>query len=154
MQQTGSSRGKDIAGGLLVAMIGLGAVGIGRGYPLGTLTRMGPGFFPVAVGTMMAAMGMLIAVAGLTVAPAPGQPTRPDWRGWGCIILGVAAFPLLGSRFGLVPATFVVVFVSALGERHNSLLSAAALAASMVVFCLLIFVLILRLPFPLFGPAG
>ncbi len=154
MQQGGSSRAKDVVGGLLIASIGLGAVVIGRTYPMGTLTRMGPGFFPVALGAMMAAVGILIAVAGLSIAPGRGWTGRFDWRGWGCIILGVVAFPLLGRHFGLVPATFAVVFVSALGERNNGVLQAAGLAAGMVVFCLVVFVAILKLPFPLFGTAG
>ena len=40
------SRVKDIAGGALMVAVGLAAVAVGRSYPAGSLTRMGPGFFP------------------------------------------------------------------------------------------------------------
>lgn len=149
------SRFTDLAGGALMVVVGLGAVLIGRTYPPGSLTRMGPGFFPVALGVLLTATGAVIALA----AKASAEPSRhgsmlPDWRGWACILGGVVAFGALGEKAGLIPATFAIVFISALGDRRNSVLSAALLALLMVTFCLIVFVWILRLPFSLFGTTG
>ena len=149
------SRFKDIAGGALMVAIGLSAVTIGRTYPAGSMTRMGPGFFPVALGVLLTATGAVIALAAkVSAEPAAHGSMLPDWRGWAGILGGIVAFGVLGSRAGLVPATFAIVFVSALGDRRNTLLSATLLAMLMVAFCVVVFVWILRLPFSLFGSTG
>ena len=45
---------KDYYGGGLMIVIGLGAVACGADYQIGSLRQMGPGFFPVAVGVLLA----------------------------------------------------------------------------------------------------
>src|SRR5271168_1426613 len=45
---------QDFAAGCLVAVLGVGAAWIGEGYGVGTLQQMQPGFFPVAVGAILA----------------------------------------------------------------------------------------------------
>ena len=47
-------------------------------------------------------------------------------------------------------ATFAIVFISALGDRRNTVKSAFLLAAAMVVVCLIVFSWGLQLQFPLF----
>jgi hypothetical protein len=67
---------RDYYGGALMMAIGLGAIIEGRQYPLGTLSRMGPGFFPVALGAILALVGLaIIATARFTAASFP-QPSR------------------------------------------------------------------------------
>ena len=148
-------RARDRAGGALVALTGLGATVVGSSYPLGSLNRMGPGFFPVSLGVILTVTGLLIALSAKASGP-PGAhgPMAPDLRGWACILAGVAAFAVLGQRAGLVPATFAVVFISAMGDRRNSLGAAAMLALVMVVVCVVVFVWLLNIPFNLFGAAG
>lgn len=143
-----------------MAAIGLGAVALGRTYPLGTPTRMGPGFFPVMLGVILALTGAAMGLMALWAAPVkpheggPRGRVGPSWRGWACILAGVAAFGVVGKQAGLVPATFAAVFISALGHRKNGLRDALLLAVAAVVFCVVVFAWLLRIPFPLFGPAG
>lgn len=141
---------KDYYGGVLIIVIGLGAVFVGMSYRIGTLSQMGPGFFPAGVGALMVLMGVLIAAQGLgrkNVAAESDPP--PEWRGWLCIIGGVVAFILLGKYGGLLPATFAVVFISALGDRQNSIKSAVVLAVGGCLVSTIIFWWILQLQFPL-----
>lgn len=153
---------KDHYGGGLMFLLGVGAIYRGLGYQVGTLTRMGPGYFPVAVGTVLAAMGVIILLGGLraqaqhrrelatgaALPQAKGQ--APEWRGWSAIVLGTVAFIVLGHYGGLVPATFAVVFISALGDRQNTVKRALLLALAMVVVCVIIFSWALQLQFPMF----
>ena len=112
---------KDFLGGGLMLLLGLGAAFQASHYDLGSLSRMGPGYFPLALGLILAVTGVLIMLASLGTAPAaPAARLRPEWRGWLCICAGVAAFAVLGRYGGLLPATFVSVFVAALGDRKNS----------------------------------
>lgn len=142
---------KDYYGGILMFLLGAGAVYQGFSYQVGTLTRMGPGYFPVAVGVVLAAMGILIALGGVRAKPAEAESAAhpPEWRGWSCIILSAVAFIVLGHWGGLAPATFAVTFIAALGDRQNSLRSAFLLALAMVAVAVIVFSWALQMQFPL-----
>src|SRR3569833_4626565 len=143
---------KDYYGGGLMLLLGLGTIWKGFDYHIGTLSRMGPGYFPVIVGAVLALMGALIAL-GARSAAAPGkakQAPPPEWRGWFCVVAATVAFIVLGRYGGLLPATFAVVFIAALGDRQNTIKSAILLAIAMVVVCLIVFSWALQLQFPLF----
>lgn len=162
----------DVLSGLLL-MVGGGIFSwLATRYHMGTPNRMGPGFFPFWLGLVLMVVGAIlllqavltsrITVArvatgrGPSVVPVGGAttPTEPplkaEWRGWLCILGGVAAFAGLGHYGGLVPATFAAVFISALGDRKNSIKDAFLLSLAMVVVAVLVFSWGLRLQLPLF----
>ena len=113
---------------------------------------MGPGFFPLALGVLMTIVGIGIVLTARAADPNASAAARKpwEWRGPLFIMLGILAFIVLGKHGGLVPATFALVFVSALGDRGNSLKSALLLSAAIVVICLIVFYWALQLRFPLF----
>ena len=120
------TRFKDYIGGTLMLLLGIGAMVQGQTYAVGTLSRMGPGYFPVALGAILAFIGVALLIsARLAQPPVEIKPLPPEWRGWICIILGVVAFSVVGKYGGLVPATVAIVFISAMGERQNTWLGAA-----------------------------
>ena len=146
-----SKRGRDYAGGMLMAGIGLAAAFQGSSYQLGTLERMGPGFFPTALGVILAAVGVAIAItARFTRYEGEIEVRAPEWRGWACIIGALVAFVVLGKYGGLLPATFAIVFISALGDRQNTFLGAVVLGLAAVVVAIVVFWWALQLQFPLF----
>ncbi len=137
-----------------MVIIGLSAVSAGLTYQVGSLTSMGAGFFPVAVGALLAVVGVLIAVTARDLdgpeAHHAGSHSRlPDLRGSICIIVGTIAFVVLGKYGGLLPATFAIVFISALGDRSNTLLRAVVLSVMMCVIALVVFSWALKLQLPL-----
>ncbi len=144
------SYNKDYYGGGLMILIGLAAVYVGTRYQLGTLARMGPGFFPTAVGAILAAIGLAIALSARPAAVEAGAQPAFDWRAWGGIIGGTVAFIVFGEYGGLVPATFAIVFISALGDKENTLKQAFWLAAGMVVIAVVVFWWALQMQFDLF----
>jgi len=139
---------RDYYGGALILLIGLGVITQGLSYDVGSLKRMGPGFFPVMLGTILAVTGTFIALGAKHTATAE---TPPEWRAWTCILLGIAAFIVLGQYGGLLPASFAVVFISALGDRDNNVMSAAILALAMCLIAVVVFWWALKLQLPLFG---
>ncbi|HEU0231075.1 MAG TPA: tripartite tricarboxylate transporter TctB family protein [Burkholderiaceae bacterium] len=145
---------KDYYGGALMILLGLGAIAEGTSYRLGTLRHMGPGFFPAAVGALLALTGIIIAVEGLGGKNVSEDGGRPEWRGWLCIIGGIVAFILLGKYTGLLPATFAIVFISALGDRKNTIKGAAILSVAMCAVAAIVFWWLLRLQFPLLAWGG
>ena len=159
---------KDKIAGLLLILLGSGAVMEGRTHSIGTLTQMGSGYFPVALGLLLAGIGFLILV---TAAPqeadkplsaligADDKETahlsldhcpKPDWRGISCIIASIVGFILIGHTMGLVPATFASVFVAAVGDRSASLREAVLLALVMCALAIGLFHYVLHIQFPLF----
>jgi hypothetical protein len=151
---------KDYYGGALMVLIGLVAAYAGLGYKTGTPSHMGPGFFPVAIGVLLALTGILIAASarGDSSGPAPsvghGGGGLPDMRGCICIVLSVLAFLLLGVYGGLVPATFGIVFISALGDRTNTVMQALLLSLAMCIVAVIVFWWALQLQLPLFQWGG
>ncbi|WP_321963689.1 tripartite tricarboxylate transporter TctB family protein [Paraburkholderia sp. J7] len=146
-------RAREYYGGALMMLIGLGAVVQGTSYQIGSLTAMGSGFFPVALGVILVLLGVWIAGTAHRVSAEEEAKERRsplEWRGWVCILGSVVAFVVLGKYGGLLPATFAVVFISALGDRQNSWISALLLAVAMTCVCVVVFWWALQVQFPLF----
>ena len=153
---------RDMIGAALMVVLGAVVVWVGTDYKMGTLTRMGAGYVPVVLGVLFIIVGALIAATNRRDGPAAGGvipvlevpvhggPRRFEYRGWGCILGGVAAFVVLGHYGGLVPATFMAVLISAMGDRDNSVRDALLLAAGVTVAGVIIFSYGLKLVFPLF----
>ncbi len=158
MAMTTPSRFKtDYYGGALMTFIGLLAVYAGIDYRVGSLNHMGPGFFPVALGALLAVTGVLIALSarGDAAAPAPKSlhghvHGLPDLRGSICIVVATLAFIALGKYGGLVPATFAITFISALGDRKNTVLQSFLLALVMSAIAVVVFWWALQMQLPLF----
>ena len=147
---------KDYYGGALMVLVGGCAAYAARSYNIGTLAHMGPGYFPFAVGILLAIIGVLIAVTAKK-KPSGGEAALvghnhdiPDFRGAACIILGTIAFYICGEYLGLLPATFAIVFISALGDRSNSVLASFVLAMCMAIVAVVIFWWALQVQMPLF----
>ena len=151
---------KDYYGGALMVVIGVAAAYAATGYHLGTLARMGPGFFPFALGVLLALIGVAIAASARGNDPPKAGGSHghshalPDARGTICIVLGILAFLVLGKWGGLLPATFAIVFISALGDRSNRLKHALLLAVAMSVIAAVVFWWALQLQMPLFQWGG
>lgn len=135
---------KDYYAGALMVVIGLSAAYAGMSYDVGSLTDMGAGFFPLTVGVLLVVVGILIAGSARDLPqPAPNTADAhsrlPDLRGAVCIIAGTLAFIFIGKYGGLLPATFAIVFISALGDRTNTLFRAAVLSIVMCAIALVVF---------------
>lgn len=158
---------KDKMAALLLMLLGVGAVLEGRSHSIGTLTQMGSGYFPVALGLILLVIGGLILVTASPVEEEKPLPALigadeqesahlsldhcpdPDLRGIACIIMSVISFILLGHFFGLVPATFASVFIAAIGDRTSSLREAVLLSVLMCALAIGLFHYVLHIQFPL-----
>jgi uncharacterized membrane protein len=144
---------KDFYAGLVMVLLGAGVTLNSTTYNLGTFMHMGPGMFPFMLGILMIFVGILIFISGLMTPLEEGEQILPDsmeWRGWACILAGPIMFIIFGEYFGMVAATFMCVFVSALGDRTATLKSSVLLAAGITVAGAVLFSYVLKVPFPLF----
>jgi uncharacterized membrane protein len=144
---------RDFYAGGLVLLLGSGVTLNALSYNTGTLMHMGPGMFPFILGVVLTVIGALILGTAVVTPLSDNErimPTNKEWLGWGCILAGPILFIIFGEFFGMAPATFMCVFVSALGDRESTLKSSAGLALAVTVVGCAIFGYVLQLPFPIF----
>lgn len=136
---------KDIYAGALFVAFGAGFAWASRSYPMGTLQHMGPAYFPLVLGLLLTALGVLVLLRGLTVDD-PSR-IRLSLRPLLFIVAGAVIFALALEPFGLVAALAGLIFVSAFAGSEFRFREAAVLWAALTVLALAVFVFGLRLPF-------
>lgn len=61
--------------GAIVVVAGIAIAMVAITYPLGTLLRPGPGFFPLVIAVLLALLGLgVLAEAFAAAAPSPRRP--------------------------------------------------------------------------------
>jgi len=140
---------KDFWSGVMFAVTGFAFAIIVKvfEYPMGTSSRMGPGYFPFVLGLMMAALGVLIIVQSLATTSEP--IAKFAWRPLIWVLGAFVIFGLTAKWAGLVIAIVLLVVISSYGGHEfkwkEALISSLILAASSVG----VFVYGLKLPFPI-----
>jgi membrane-bound ClpP family serine protease len=136
---------QDIAGGLLLAALGVSVALYSNQYDMGTPARMGPGFFPRILGWMLAVLGVLIALPAFFRS---GPPVKVQWGNALFVLGAIVVFAALLRPAGILLATFVAAFVSTLADKQitwpGRVYVSAGVAA--VTYGIFIFGLDMRLP--------
>lgn len=147
---------KDFFAGLMFMAVG-GAFAWGAtGYTVGQAARMGPGYFPLMLGVILALLGVFIVFESLVVDTEDGEKIGSfAWKPLGFIIGANLAFGvLLGGlpsigvpAMGLIVAIFALVFIaSAAGDTYR-LKEIAILAVVLAILSYLAFIKLLNLQF-------
>lgn len=145
-------RPRDVVGGVLLAAVGVGFLLVGRELPMGTASRMGPGYFPTVLACLVIALGAILALLALR------KPATEGWLGhvpWAALLLVIGSVVLFGFALrgiGLVPAILVVVLATATASRYASWRASVPLAVGLAAFCMVLFLRGLGLPLPAVGP--
>lgn len=131
---------------------GLGAMALSLGVHVGTAARMGPGYFPFALGSLLFLLGGVLVVRGLGPASARGGWPAIHPKPLLIVLSSVLLFSQLLIPLGLLVSTALLVVVSSLASHEfrwrETLINAAALVAVVVA----VFVYFLEFPIPL-GPS-
>lgn len=135
---------RETIAALLIVALGAFALYEGTGHEVGSLARMGPGYFPALVGSILIALGTSL----LLVFFLSGHTPLPDFplRGLLFVAAGISAFALLLERAGLIPATLAIVVLTSLADRSTGLVTIAINAAFLSVAGVVVFIWGLRLP--------
>jgi hypothetical protein len=137
---------KDLWSGLM--FLGFAAVALyaARNYSVGTAGRMGPGYFPVALAVVLAALAVLLIVRSLILDGAPVGRLRAGPLA--VIVVGLALFGLTVEWLGLVVSVALVATVSALAARESTAAEIIGLTLFLVALSVGVFAYGLRLPLP------
>lgn len=139
--------GRAVLAGLFVGGIGLAALGIALSYRLGTPQRMGPGFVPVILSSMLVVLGFAIA---LQREAREGPTSQIVLRPIVFVLGAILCFGLLIRPAGLVPASLIAVPIAAMAQPGRNPLSIAVLAVGITAFISVVFVYGLNVPVDLF----
>lgn len=141
---------QDFWSGVLFLAVGVLAVVLARGYPMGNALRMGPAFFPTILGALLALVGAATLLRGL-IEPG-GAIGRFAWRDLLLILSATVLFGALIRTAGLAVATVVIVFVGASASTRFRVGPTVLLAIGLAAFVVLLFITALGMPIPLIGP--
>jgi hypothetical protein len=147
----------DFYSGLVFVVMGIAFAWGATNYNVGDAARMGPGYFPLLLGIVMALIGVVITVKALVGATIDGDKVGAvAWRPLFYIIGANFVFGLLlaGMRsislpaFGLIIAIYALTFIASMAQANWKFLRTFYLATTLAVGSYLVFVMALALQFP------
>ena len=148
---------KDFFSGLMFTLVGAAFAWGATSYNVGTGARMGPGYFPLLLGSLLALIGAFVMFKALTVESQNGDKIGSwAWKPLFFIIAGnvlfgilLAGLPRLGvPAMGLIVAIFGTTLVVSLAGEIFKLKEVLILATILSIGCYCAFVLLLKLQFP------
>lgn len=141
---------KDFWLGAVYLSSGAYALRLGAEYPLGTTARMGPGYFPAVITSLLIVFGVVSVIRSLV---RRGEGLRiAAIKPLLLITGGLVLFGLLLNTLGFVIAMTALILVSAsASEAFRLEWRATAGLIALVAFCSVVFVKALGVPMPLMG---
>ena len=148
---------KDFYSGLMFMGVGIAFAWGATTYSVGSGARMGPGYFPLVLGVLMAILGAAITFKALVVETESGDKIgKWAWKPL-CYILAanfvfgvlLGGLPSLGiPAMGMVLAIGALPFIAALAGSEFRFREVLILSILLAVGSYLAFVVLLKLQFP------
>lgn len=148
---------KDFFSGLMFTAVGVAFAWGATTYNVGNGARMGPGYFPLMLGIVLAILGVLIIFKAVVANTENGDKIgKWAWKPL-CYIIGanllfgvmLGGLPKIGlPPMGLVAGIFGLVIVSSLAGEKFKLKEVLILSAILSLGSYLAFVKLLNLQFP------
>jgi hypothetical protein len=148
---------KDFFSGLMFMGVGVAFAWGATTYNVGNGARMGPGYFPLMLGVMLAILGAAITFKALVVETVGGDKIgKWAWKPLVLIILANLVFGILLAglpaikfpAFGMIVAIYALTFIASMAEPGWKFKNTLILATVLAVGSYLAFVLALKLQFP------
>jgi hypothetical protein len=148
---------KDFYSGLLFMAVGIAFAWGATNYKIGEAARMGPGYFPLMLGILLAIVGLVVTFMALTVETEDGDKVgKFAWKPLFFIILANLLFgvmlgglPSIGLPYmGLVAAIYVLTFVAAMAGEEFDFKEVLILATLLAALSYVAFIALLKLQFP------
>lgn len=148
---------KDFFSGLMFLAVGVAFAWGATTYNIGEGARMGPGYFPLMLGILLAGMGGFIIFESLVVETEDGEPVgKFAWKPLGFVIganilfgILLGGLPSIGvPAMGMIVAIYGLTFVASLAGDEFNLKEVIVLATVLAIGSYLAFIMLLKLQFP------
>ena len=138
---------KDFLAGVMLIATGAASILIARGYPFGSTTRMGPGYFPSMLGVILVLFGTYVTANGLRTGEKIAL--HCSLRALIVLSLSLVAFGVLMTHAGFIPALAALIFGSASAGREFKFVEVLLLTLILTGLSVAVFIWGLGLPYPL-----
>ena len=139
---------RDAFAGVALAIFGAAlAIYSYVNYPVGTISRMGPGMFPVMLGTALFAVAVMILLVSLVQR---SETVEVNFRSGLFVLVSLALFAVMVRLFGVVPALLTLLFVSSGAVSGRRLIGTAIFSIVVTAGIVFIFVYLMDLNLDLF----
>ena len=148
---------KDFFSGLMFMVVGVAFAWGATTYSVGTGARMGPGYFPLLLGILLALLGGVVTFKSLVVETEDGEKIGSwAWKPLFYIIAANLVFGvLLGGlpsiklpAFGLIAAIYALTVIASMAGEEFKLKEVLILATILSIMSYLAFIMLLKLQFP------
>jgi hypothetical protein len=148
---------KDFYSGLMFMGVGMAFAVGATTYNVGNGARMGPGYFPLLLGIVLALLGALITFKAVTIASETGDEIgKWAWRpiryvlganlAFGVLLGGLPSIKL--PAMGMIAAIYALTIISSLAEDGFKLKPVLILATVLSIGSYLAFIVLLKLQIP------
>ena len=148
---------KDFFSGLMFMGVGVAFAWGATTYNVGNGARMGPGYFPLLLGILLALIGAAVTFFSITVETQDGEKVGSwAWKQlffiiganllFGVLLAGLPSFGV--PAMGLIVAIYGLTFVASLAGDHFRFKEVFILATILAVLSYAAFVWGLKLQFP------
>ena len=145
---------KDFFAGLMFMGVGTAFAWGATAYNVGSADRMGPGYFPLMLGILMAILGIVITVKALMLATEDGDKIgRWAWKplvyilganlAFGVLLGGLPSINLPAA--GMIAAIYVLTIIASFAGKRFRLSSVLILATVLAAGSYLLFMVLLKL---------
>ncbi len=148
---------KDFFSGLMFMGVGTAFAWGATTYTVGQGARMGPGYFPLMLGILLAILGVAITFKSLVIEVVGGDKIgKWAWKPLVFIILANLLFGILLAglpsiklpAMGMIVAIYALTFISSMAETGWKFKQTFILATVLAIGSYLAFVVLLKLQFP------
>lgn len=148
---------KDFFSGLMFMAVGIAFAWGATTYKVGDGARMGPGYFPLMLGVLLAILGAVITFKAMVVETEGGDRIGAwAWKPLFFIITANVIFGvLLGGlpsfkvpAMGLIVGIYALTFIAAMAGEEFKFKEVLILATVLAIISYLAFIVLLKLQFP------
>jgi hypothetical protein len=148
---------KDFFAGVMFAVVGAGFAWGATNYNIGEGARMGPGYFPLLIGSLLTILGLIVAFEGLVVEKEDhGRIGSFAWKPLFFIIasnlifgLMIGGLPKVGvPAMGLIVGIYALTIVAAMAGNEFRWKEVLILGTVLAIGSYFAFVYLLNLQFP------
>jgi hypothetical protein len=148
---------KDFFSGLMFIVVGA-AFALGAStYSIGTGARMGPGYFPLVLGVLLAIIGIAVTFTSLVVETEDGDKVgKFAWKPLFFIITAnlvfgacIGGLPVIGLKpLGLIVGIYLLTYIASHAGDEHKFKEVAVLATVLALLSYVAFIVLLKLQFP------
>lgn len=148
---------KDFFAGLMFMVVGIAFAWGATNYNIGTGARMGPGYFPLMLGILLAVIGVFITFEAMVVETEDGEKIgKAAWKPLFFIIAAnlifgicIGGLPAIGlPAMGLIVGIYALTFTASLAGEEFRAREVFFLATVLAALSYGAFIVALKLQFP------